>query len=58
MYLKGVELGFRHGTSMVFQLLLSRTRDAVPVWRDYMIAPQKPGKARRAKSAAPVGQSA
>jgi cyclopropane-fatty-acyl-phospholipid synthase len=36
-YLKAVELSFRHGSAMVFQLLLSRTRDAVPVWRDYML---------------------
>ena len=41
-YLKTVELGFLHGSSMVFQILLSRTRDAVPVWRDYMLDWQKP----------------
>ncbi len=36
-YLNGVEFGFRHGSSMVFQILLSKVRDAVPVWRDYML---------------------
>lgn len=36
-YLAAVELGFLHGSNMVFQLLLSETRDAVPVRRDYMI---------------------
>jgi cyclopropane-fatty-acyl-phospholipid synthase len=32
-----VELGFLHGSNMVFQLLLAGTRDAVPVRRDYML---------------------
>jgi cyclopropane-fatty-acyl-phospholipid synthase len=41
-YLNAVELGFRHGSSMVFQLLLSRVRDAVPVWRDYMLEGDQP----------------
>jgi cyclopropane-fatty-acyl-phospholipid synthase len=36
-YLAAVELGFLHGSNMVFQLLLAETRDAVPVIRDYMI---------------------
>jgi len=36
-YLAAVELGFLHGSNMVFQLLLAETRDAVPVTRDYMI---------------------
>jgi cyclopropane-fatty-acyl-phospholipid synthase len=35
-YLAAVELGFLHGSNMVFQLLVSSTRDAVPVTRDYM----------------------
>jgi len=35
-YLAAVELGFLHGSNMVFQLLLAETRDAVPVTRDYM----------------------
>ena len=36
-YLAAVELGFLHGSNMVFQLLLADTRDAVPVIRDYMV---------------------
>jgi cyclopropane-fatty-acyl-phospholipid synthase len=36
-YLSAVELGFLHGSNMVFQLLLAPQRDAVPVLRDYML---------------------
>lgn len=35
-YLAAAELGFLHGSSMVFQLLLSTRRDAVPITRDFM----------------------
>jgi cyclopropane-fatty-acyl-phospholipid synthase len=35
-YLAAVELGFLHGSNMVFQLVLAETRDAAPVTRDYM----------------------
>jgi cyclopropane-fatty-acyl-phospholipid synthase len=35
-YLSAVELGFLNGSNFVFQLLLSQTRDAVPVTRDYI----------------------
>ncbi len=35
-YLAAAELGFLHGSSMVFQLLLSTKRDAVPITRDFM----------------------
>ncbi|MBT3400597.1 MAG: class I SAM-dependent methyltransferase [Rhodospirillaceae bacterium] len=35
-YLSAVELGFLNGSNMVFQLMISRERDAVPVVRDYM----------------------
>lgn len=35
-YLAAVELGFLNGSNMVFQLLLSAQRDAVPIARDYM----------------------
>ncbi|GGB39520.1 cyclopropane-fatty-acyl-phospholipid synthase [Roseibium aquae] len=35
-YLSAVELGFLHGSNMVFQLLLSTERDAVPILRDFM----------------------
>lgn len=36
-YLAAVELGFLHGSNMVFQLLLSEKRDDVPVIRDYIV---------------------
>ncbi len=36
-YLCAVELGFLHGSNMVFQLLLSKERDAVPVIRDFIV---------------------
>jgi cyclopropane-fatty-acyl-phospholipid synthase len=36
-YLVAVELGFLNGSNMVFQLLLARTRDAVPVVRDFIV---------------------
>ncbi|MDO8533304.1 MAG: cyclopropane-fatty-acyl-phospholipid synthase family protein [Xanthobacteraceae bacterium] len=36
-YLSAVELGFLHGSNMVFQLLLAERRDDVPVLRDYML---------------------
>ena len=57
-YLKGVELGFLHGTSMVFQILLSRKRDAVPVWRNYMMLPEKPVVPVVPKPVAAVARSA
>lgn len=40
-YLAAVELGFLHGSNMVYQLLLSRTRDAVPIIRDYMLEDER-----------------
>jgi len=36
-YLGASELGFLHGSNMVFQLLLSKTHTAVPVERSYII---------------------
>lgn len=42
-YLCAVELDFQHGASMVFQLLLSPTRDAVPLTRDYMFDAERAG---------------
>lgn len=36
-YLAAVELGFLHGSNMVFQILLSNERDAVPIIRDFML---------------------
>eukprot|EP00752_Nemacystus_decipiens_P019657 g17713.t1 len=35
-YLSAAELGFVDGSNMVFQLLLSKERDAVPLLRDYI----------------------
>jgi len=35
-YLAAVQVGFRSGSNMVFQLLLSRGIDAVPITRDFM----------------------
>lgn len=35
-YLCAAELGFLHGSNMVFQLLLSKERDAVPILRDFI----------------------
>ncbi len=36
-YLSAVEMDFLHGSHMVFQMLLSPKRDAVPIVRDYMM---------------------
>ncbi len=36
-YLCAVELGFLHGSNMVFQLVLSNERDAAPITRDFMV---------------------
>lgn len=36
-YLVAVELGFLHGSNMVYQLLLANERDAVPVIRDFIV---------------------
>ncbi len=36
-YLAGAELGFRHGGHMVFQIQLTKKRDAVPLTRDYLL---------------------
>jgi len=36
-YLSAVELGFLHGSNMVFQLIVSAKRDAMPIVRDYMV---------------------
>ena len=37
-YLAAVELIFLNGSNMVFQLLLAKTRDAVPITRDFIAA--------------------
>lgn len=36
-YLGAAELGFLHGSNMVFQLLLSKERDAVPLDRNFIV---------------------
>ncbi len=36
-YLIASELGFLHGSNMIFQLLLANDREAVPIVRDYII---------------------
>jgi cyclopropane-fatty-acyl-phospholipid synthase len=48
-YLAAVELGFLHGSNMVYQLLLSETRDAVPVQRDFITAVEADLKTREAR---------
>lgn len=40
-YLSAAELGFVDGSNMVFQLLLSKERDAVPLIRDYITRDEK-----------------
>ena len=40
-YLGAVELGFLHGSNMVYQLLLSERRDDVPVIRDFIVDNEK-----------------
>lgn len=50
-YLNAVELGFLHGSNMVFQLLLSNRRDAVPIVRDFMM--EEAQRARAGGSPAP-----
>ena len=48
-YLAAVELEFLHGSHMVFQLLLSTKRDAVPITRDFMIDAERTALAKIAK---------
>jgi cyclopropane-fatty-acyl-phospholipid synthase len=40
-YLAAVQVGFRNGSNMVFQLLLSQRIDAVPITRDFMMVGAK-----------------
>ena len=49
-YLAAVELEFLHGSHMVFQLLLSTRRDAVPITRDFMIDVERAACATMAQS--------
>jgi len=48
-YLISAEMMFRHGAQEVFQMLLSRKRDASPIRRDFMIDRQRAHKAREAE---------
>jgi cyclopropane-fatty-acyl-phospholipid synthase len=45
-YLAAVELEFLHGSHMVFQLLLSTRRDAVPITRDFMLDAERAALAK------------
>ncbi len=45
-YLGAAELGFLHGSNMVFQILLSERRDDVPVVRDYMMDDERAMRAK------------
>ncbi len=45
-YLSAVELEFLHGSHMVFQLLLSTKRDAVPITRDFMFDAERAAQAK------------
>lgn len=47
-YLRGCEGGFRYGPMMVFQIQLARTRDAVPLTRNYINAPARQAAPARA----------
>jgi cyclopropane-fatty-acyl-phospholipid synthase len=47
-YLSAVELEFLHGSHMVFQLLLAKTRDAVPITRDFMFDAERAAQAKMA----------
>jgi hypothetical protein len=46
-YLAAVELEFLHGSHMVFQMLLSTKRDAVPITRDFMVDSERRHGPRR-----------
>ena len=46
-YLASVELGFLHGSNMVFHILLSNERDAVPIVRDFMMDEERSLLARQ-----------
>ena len=50
-YLGAAQLGFLHGSNMVFQVLLSTARDAVPIVRDFMVDDARAMVQSRAASA-------
>ena len=45
-YLISVELGFLHGSNMIYQILVSRDRDDVPVIRDFITDDERAALAR------------
>ena len=51
-YLAAVEMSFRHGSNMVFQLLLSNAREDVPITRDYMFDAERALNAERKQASA------
>lgn len=53
-YLCAVEISFLHGTNMVFQLMLSLERDAIPIVRDFIVDNEKElrGKASKIRKSA------
>jgi cyclopropane-fatty-acyl-phospholipid synthase len=50
-YLISAEMMFRHGAQEVFQMLLSRKRDASPIRRDFIIDGQRDCKTRESNAA-------
>jgi cyclopropane-fatty-acyl-phospholipid synthase len=48
-YLAAVELEFLHGSHMVFQLLLSTRRDAVPITRDFVVDAERAASAKETR---------
>jgi cyclopropane-fatty-acyl-phospholipid synthase len=46
-YLAAVELEFLHGSHMVFQLLVAKTREAVPIRRDFMFDAERNDRSAR-----------
>lgn len=46
-YLGAAELGFLHGSNMVFQLLLSKARDAVPLDRNFIVDAERGMSAKK-----------
>lgn len=50
-YLAAVELGFLHGSNMVYRLLLTERRDAVPLTRGFIEAVEAALRERQARFA-------
>ena len=46
-YLGAAELGFLHGSNMVFQLILSKKRDAMPIDRNFIVDAERRMSARK-----------